>query len=321
MANLVQINPDNQKEQMRLDAVHALKLGNLEVQERLDRITRIAKRMFAVKMADFSLIKSHDQQMVSVSGGYHSNIPRDISFAEYALHKHEIFYVADTLADDRFAGNPQVISQPKIRFFATCPVHASSGQRVGALTISDTEPRTLNAHEQSVLKDLAEMFENELSFSSLATLDKSTNMVMNQGFYSIAEQSLKGCQRNHNPAVLIIFKLHDAVAKLADSKSLTTERNVKAFAEHLKRLFRQSDVVGRIDQDEFAALLINARCEQVLFMIKKLQAHIDGFNKDSQLDVPIQFSYSMAEFDPEHPLKAEKLMANATGKSAKAVGF
>ncbi|MFC3700870.1 GAF domain-containing protein [Reinekea marina] len=321
MANLVQINPDNQKEQMRLDAVHALKLGNLEVQERLDRITRIAKRMFAVKMADFSLIRQRDQQMVSVSGGFHSTIPKEHSFAAYALHKHEIFYVPDTLKDDRFSGNPQVVSQPKIRFFATCPIQTSTGQRVGALTLSDTEPRTLNAHEQSILKDLAEMFENELSFSSLATLDRSTNMVMNQGFYSIAEQSLKGCHRNHNPAVMIVFKLHDAVANISEPRSVNTEKNVKTFAEHLKRMFRQSDVVGRLDQDEFAALLINARCEQVLFMIKKLQARLDAYNKDAKLKIPLEFSYSMAEFDPEHPVKTELLMANAHGKSAAAVGF
>ncbi|MFQ3230534.1 diguanylate cyclase [Reinekea sp.] len=321
MLELAQLDAGQLKEQQRLKAVNSLKFGNAEVQERLDRITRIAKRMFAVAMADFSLITETDQQVVSVSGSIQTKTPRDISFSEFALYKHEVFYVADTQKDDRFADFPQVISQPKIRFFATCPVHTKNGQRVGALTIADSSPRTFSAHDQSVLKDLAEMFENELSFASLATIDRSTKMVMNQGFFALAEQSLKVCERNKTPAVAIVF---DIISKPMGSEAdfnRVKEKNIKVFADQLRRLFRKSDVVGRLGGDEFTALLLNARTEQVSGMVRTLQTSIDLYNQENDSQSPIQFTHAIAEFDPENPTRSDALVERAYQSSKKVVGF
>jgi diguanylate cyclase (GGDEF)-like protein len=308
-------------EQQRLDAVNSVKIGNADIQERYDRITRIAQKMFNVSMADFSLIKKDDQCIVSSTGLIDSTIPRDISFAEYSLHKNDVFFVVDAQLDSRFSTNPQVSSRLNIRFFATCPVHTKHGERIGALTIAHTSPRTFSAHDQSVLKDLAGMIETELSFASIITVDHTTNMPMNQGFYALAEQSLKVCQRNKTPAVAIVFDVANKHAVNQGGLKDDRDHNVKAFADQLRNFFRKSDVVGRLDNEEFTALLLNAKSEQVTEMVKKLQTSIDAYNSEHVSQAPLRFTHSIAEFDPEHPTRPDALVAQATQAVKKAVGF
>jgi diguanylate cyclase (GGDEF)-like protein len=311
MTEMAALTAEQIFEHQRLAEVHKVKIGNADVQERFDRITRIAQRMFAVTMADFSLIEQHEQRVISASGLNETLIPRDISLAEYSLYKHEVFTVPDAMADARFNANPQVVSRPKIRFFATCPVHSKSGQRVGALTIADSSPRSINAHDQSVLKDLAEMLENELSFASLTTTDRTTQLATNQGFFALAEQGLKLCERNKTPAVAIVFDIANKDAANQGDTSRSKEKNIRAFADQLRHFFRKSDVVGRLGNEEFTALLLNARSEQVTEMVKKLQSSIDIYNKENRDQPPIKFTHSIAEFDPEHPTRSDALVAQA----------
>ena len=298
-------------EEERLDALKRLNIFSGESEERFDRITRIAQRMFAVPMADFSVIDA-DRQRFKSSYGYNSQeIPRDIALANYAILKNGVFVVPDALADDRFAGNPLVVSQPKIRFFASHPIRTKSGYRIGALSIADREPRGLSAHDQSVFRDLSEMIENELSYLETSQFDRLTQMSINDGFYNIAEQSLRVCERQKTPAVAVVFDVKKVMSANDVEKSIEKDKHLKVFASQLRHFFRKSDVVGRLGSDEFSALLINAKSEHVDEIVRKLQTSVDIYNSESGGGGQVSFSHAIAEFDPEKPVTSTALIQMA----------
>jgi diguanylate cyclase (GGDEF)-like protein len=298
-------------EEERLEALKKLNILSGESEERFDRITRIAQRMFAVPMADFSIIDADRQRFKSCYGLNGDSIPRDIAMANYAILKNDIFVVPDTMADDRFAGNPLVVSQPKIRFFASYPIHSKGGYRVGALSIADREPRGLSAHDQSVFRDLAEMIENELSFMEASQFDRYTQMSINDGFFNIAEQSLRVCERQKNPAVAVVFDVKKKINVPDLDSDFEKDKHVKVFANQLRHFFRKSDVVGRLGSEEFTALLVNARSEHVDEIVRKLQTSIDIYNSESGGRHQVTFSHAIAEFDPEHPVTSNALVQMA----------
>ena len=309
-------------EEERLDALDRLNILSGDSDERFARITRIAQRMFAVPMADFSVIDAQHQTPVACYGLDSTPIPRDISMANYTILKNDTFLVPDALADERFAGNPQVVSQPKIRFFASYPIRSKSGYRIGTLSIADRVPRSLSAHDQSVLRDLAEMIENELAFIEVSMFDRMTQMSINDGFYSLAQQGLHVCEREKTPAVAVVFDVKKMASANDNDSDFDKDKHIKVFASQLRHFFRRSDVVGRLGSEEFTALLLNARSENVDEIVRKLQTSIDIYNSESGSRAKVTFSHAIAEFDPENPVTSNALVSTANlalSRLAKAV--
>jgi GAF domain-containing protein len=88
---------------------------------------------------------------------------RDMSFCAHAILDDGVFVVTDALRDDRFADNPAVAGDPRVRFYAGVPLAASSGHRVGTLCIMDHRPRLLNEPQLERLRELGRMVEGELA--------------------------------------------------------------------------------------------------------------------------------------------------------------
>jgi len=105
----------------RLQTLKSLAVLDSPHEERFDRLTRMAKRLFDVPIALLSLIDEHRQWFKSRVGLPLSETPRDISFCGHAILGEGIFIIPDATADDRFHNNPLVIDEPNIRFYAGCP--------------------------------------------------------------------------------------------------------------------------------------------------------------------------------------------------------
>ena len=152
--------PPNEAE--RLTALHALKMLDTPAEERFDRITRIAKRHFGIPIALVSLVDADRQWFKSRQGLDATETPRSVSFCGHAILGEDIFHIPDAFKDFRFADNPLVTGTPHIRFYAGAPLHAPSGERVGALCVMGSQPHALSAEGLAVLRDLADCAEGEL---------------------------------------------------------------------------------------------------------------------------------------------------------------
>jgi phosphoribosyl 1,2-cyclic phosphodiesterase/DNA-binding NarL/FixJ family response regulator len=153
--------PSPPDEVARLRALHALDILDSPAEERFDRITRIAKRLFDVPAALVTLIDRDRQWFKSAPDFPITETPRDLAFCSYTIHDDELFVVPDTLADPRFADSPVVAAGPRVRFYAGRPVRID-GHRVGTLCVIDQRPRQLSAEDLRILDDLAGLVEEEL---------------------------------------------------------------------------------------------------------------------------------------------------------------
>ena len=133
-----------------------------EPEERFDKITRMAQKVFAVPFTGVSFVEGDRQWFKSKQGLPIGDSSRDLSFCGHAITGSEIFVVEDAVLDPRFAQNPLVLEEPRIRFYAGYPVRGPGGHNVGTLCIMDKNPREFNEDERESLRDLAEMVEKEI---------------------------------------------------------------------------------------------------------------------------------------------------------------
>ena len=153
--------PIPEDEELRIKTLRSLCVLDTQSEERFDRITRLAKRLFDVPIALVSLVDSDRQWFKSRQGLDARETPRASSFCGHAILSDELLVVNDASKDDRFADNPLVTGEPHIRFYGGCPVRAENGQRLGTLCIIDRSPRALSESDEQALRDLAGMVEAE----------------------------------------------------------------------------------------------------------------------------------------------------------------
>ena len=135
-------------------------------EERFDKISRMAQKVFAVPFAGISFVEGDRQWFKSKQGLPIGDSSRDLSFCGHAITGTEIFVVEDAVLDPRFAENPLVLEEPRIRFYAGQPVRGPGGHNVGTLCIMDKNPREFSEDDRETLRDLGEMVEKELKSKS-----------------------------------------------------------------------------------------------------------------------------------------------------------
>lgn len=144
--------PEDEKQ--RMEKLRALKLLDSAPEERFDRLTRMAKRMFGVDISVLSLIDDGRQWFKSKHT--EMDIPdetsREVSFCGHAILGNDVFVVEDAMDDHRFKDNPLVTADPNIRFYAGYPLKVNNGSALGTLCIIDTEPRAFDPEDSQLLK-------------------------------------------------------------------------------------------------------------------------------------------------------------------------
>lgn len=161
-------HPKNEKE--RLQALSRSGIVNTPKEERFDRVTRLAKRVFNVDSCLVSLIAEDSLWAKSTAGIELNTIPRDLSFCGHAILQKQILEVPDTRDDPRFADNPFVTEEPKVRFYAGAPLNSVDGYRLGTLCLLHSQPRALSDDERATLRDLADIVQDEVNRDQAASM-------------------------------------------------------------------------------------------------------------------------------------------------------
>lgn len=154
------------EEAHRLQVLLDLNILDTAPEERFDRITRMAARLFGVPVALVSLIDADRLWFKSRVGLPFEQIERASSFCTHAIMQDGVMVVEDALLDDRFAANPYALAAGT-RFYAGFPLDAPDGSRIGTVCILDRAPRTLDDEQRALLRDLAGMVANEIAAGEL----------------------------------------------------------------------------------------------------------------------------------------------------------
>lgn len=144
-------------EEERLAALRRYEVLDTPPEPAFDAIVREAAATFNVPTAVISLVDRDRQWFKARIGLDPASTPRAPSFCGHAIHSDEVLTVPDAAADERFAGNPAVISDSGVRFYAGAPLVTPDGHRIGTLCLVDTTPRTpLSAQQATKLRALAD---------------------------------------------------------------------------------------------------------------------------------------------------------------------
>lgn len=103
-------------EEARLRVLRSLQILDTDPEERFDRHTRLARRVFGTKTALVSLVDQNRQWFKSRQGLDACQTDRDISFCGHAVANRKPLVIEDATQDPRFFDNPLVTGEPRIRF-------------------------------------------------------------------------------------------------------------------------------------------------------------------------------------------------------------
>ncbi len=154
---------DQDIEESRLAALHALGLLDTDPDGGFDSITDLAVALTGTKMSAVSLVDRDRQWFKSNINIPAAETSRDIAFCHHAIQGDDVFYIPNALEDARFRDNPLVTGEPNIRGYAGIPLREPDGFKIGTLCVIHDEPLDLSSTDLARLKSLARVAEERIA--------------------------------------------------------------------------------------------------------------------------------------------------------------
>lgn len=298
-------------EERRLAALYALDILDGESEERFDRITRLAQRLFGTSMASVNLIDSDRHWFKSVQGLEGKEGARDTSFCSQVILDGETMVVEDARLDSRFADYPGVRGDPNVRFYAGHPVAAPGGEPLGTLCVFDDKPHAEADFDPEVLQELAAMVEAEIASLSLAIGDELTGLSNRRGFEMLGERLLAAARRLELPVTAVYADL-DNMKPINDEHGHDAgDRALVEIGGLLEESLRGSDLIARLGGDEFCALLVGTAAAQAQPALDRVEAALSRRNEATTEPFALSLSLGLAEAAPDEDVTLEDLVAAA----------
>lgn len=159
-------DPSRSEEHDRARVIAAHGMDAVEDDPELMRIVEFAAQLCEVPVSLVTVVEEQRQRFLARTGIDVREMPRPTSFCAHAMLENAPLVVPDATQDPRFADNPVVTGEPRVRFYAGAPLVSSEGTPLGALCVLDSEPRPegLSDFQKEGLSVLADAVMRRLTF-------------------------------------------------------------------------------------------------------------------------------------------------------------
>ncbi|VVM56334.1 hypothetical protein PS862_05257 [Pseudomonas fluorescens] len=173
------------------------------------------------------------------------------------------------------------------------------------------DPLRTPLQERELLRELARKAEQELMGVQMSSMDELTLLSNCHGFTALAQRGLAACRQLGRPATLLFFDLDDFKHINYLYGRAEGDDALKTFADVLRIAFRENDVIGRLGDDEFVALLTGSGWVDIVPIKARLEEMLDERNATVHRGYDIRFSIGQIEYDPIVHHSIDELLSEA----------
>jgi len=257
---------------LKLAGMHIVDVFYTPLEERFERITRLARRSLNVPVAAITCVTADKQWFKSVAGWAVTELPVSHSLCPLTLEENRICVINDTSMDSRVMEHPLVAKKPNFRFYAGYPLQESTGLAVGTLCVFDTKPREFTEEQMCTLHDLGEIARHELLSNQLsdaqsdliaklgaarreAMFDSLTRVWNRRGAAALLRSSLLKAQERDTDIAVCLLDVDNFKAVNDQFGHQAGDQVLRKLAAMLVSSVRTDDIVCRYGGDEFLLIL------------------------------------------------------------------
>jgi diguanylate cyclase (GGDEF)-like protein len=150
-----------------------------------------------------------------------------------------------------------------------------------------------------------------VEMEQLALTDELTGLRNRRGFLVLADQALRMARRTRAKCVLVYIDL-DGLKRVNDTRGHAAGDTLIADAARvLARVFRESDVIGRVGGDEFAVFALLDEHDGATVVTQRLQAEVDQFNAEVVPTLRVSMSVGIEELPCTSDTPLDLLLSKA----------
>jgi diguanylate cyclase (GGDEF)-like protein len=314
---------------LKIANIHSLDLFYTPIEERFERITRVARRALQVPVAAISLLNEDKQWFKSAAGWGISELPRDQAICKLTVESDRLLTIADTLADPRVAALPIVTGAPRFRAYAGYPLADEHGNAVGTFCVFDLKPRDFTPADRQTLVDLAAMAQRELLSDQLsnahaaltsklgvarreALMDPLTHLWNRRGASVLLKGAFANADHRGTPLALALLDL-DNFKRINDNHGHQTGDEVlRRVASRLLSSVRGDDAICRIGGDEFLVLMADTDAAVAARVAERIRHAItDTAVPTRDGAMPMSVSVGCTIRQPRDPADTDALLERA----------
>ena len=144
--------------------------------------------------------------------------------------------------------------------------------------------------ENQLQKALQELERVNHQLLSQSLTDDLTDLHNRRGFLTLGQQTMKYAKRFHSDVCLMFMDI-DGLKSINDTGGHQAgDKALADFGHILREAFRETDIIGRMGGDEFAALALMSSRVQYRALLARLRDRLKTYNQKGQQKFPISVS-------------------------------
>jgi diguanylate cyclase (GGDEF)-like protein len=299
------------------------------IEERFERITRLARRTLGVAVAAVTLLDSDKQWFKSVCGWTLTELARDQSLCTLTVLHDAMTVIEDTRVDQRTREHALVTAKPHFRFYAGHPLYDGEHAIIGTFCVFDVRAREFSAADRECLSDLAALAQRELVTDQLreartaltsklgaarreAMMDPLTRLWNRRGASVLAKAAFTDADREGTQIAIALLDL-DNFKRINDSYGHQIGDDVlRRVAGRLVGATRAADVICRLGGDEFLVLMRDTSSAVAAAVAERVRRSVNNMALPTrQGSVPTSVSAGLATRGVGDSATLEQLLERA----------